>query len=473
MKVKFRSVVTKPQLLIFDFLWLLTVLVYWKLLRGVGLELYWLFQVILLSIFLVGFFFRLSLNSSCIFPSIWSGSSLDLHYLGTVVFGSIWLIAFVRRIIGDLLQFDLFNALVALCNLIFWLVYATYLFMVIQNQRGSRNSMGYVLLFVFWGFGFYVGLNLLAFSVGVMPDSSIYLTSYPSQLLSMLGSQGNRILFPLADGINSFGVSAGAVLVLFIPILFSTKDTLIKLTSMFFSLSSIAVMVMTDSRGAILFAWIAGFLYLLPGRISKHLIWLSVFVSFLPLLVALFFPALLNFEYGFTRPPGNLTEKQRMVLEEEFCADKVKPLAGPLSNRPIIWAVALDEFKHPRFVHLVGYGYRGQVDAGISEDLSCIFLSFVYRRFASSHNIWLQIITEIGYIGVIGTLFLFYKTAGRLYTLIEKDNSGFYKGMRLALIYIVFAGTLESILSPDYYIPFAMFLAINIMTLLSANDIES
>ncbi len=64
-----------------------------------------------------------------------------------------------------------------------------------------------------YAFGIHVGMNIVFYLFGIDPRESMYLTQYPAQMLSLIGLNIDRVLFPMAEGINNFGLLSGASLV--------------------------------------------------------------------------------------------------------------------------------------------------------------------------------------------------------------------------------------------------------------------
>jgi hypothetical protein len=472
MKTRSSFAISEDGIMLFDFLWLSTILVYWKLPRGVGFELYAPLQMAMAGLLLAWFLLRWRYKFRPLFSSGGVASVFEGWSRVLILFGVLCLSAFVRAIVANFLNSDLYYALSIFSSLFFWLIYSAYVFCVILAYRDDQGSLRRITLFIFWGFGFYVTFNLAAYLAGTRSPNPVYLAVYPSQLLSFLGIESTRVLFPFADGINSFAISSGSVFMLLFPAVFASRDKAARGLGLIFLLSTCAVIVMSDSRGAILFLSIVLLFGLLPLRFARPLMLAAIVTSLLPGLGALFFADALAIETSLRRPGGSLTEERFAVLEENLCEGRVKPRLTALSNREIVWAVTLDEFRHPKLVHLVGYGYRGQVEAGISEQLSCVFLTHVYRDFVSVHNVWLQVLVETGYIGLIAALLLTYETGERLARFAGRDDSGVYRGMFFSLIYMIFAGTLESTLSPDYYVTFALFIVLLLFAWISPHDFE-
>jgi hypothetical protein len=184
----------------------------------------------------------------------------------------------------------------------------------------------------------------------------------------------------------------------------------------------------------------------------------------------LFAPSLFqNLEWA-NRPSSDLSATEKEVLQSQYCGERVSPGSGALSNRPLIWNTVLDKLQQPSSMHLIGYGFRGQLFSGISDELSCIFLSFVERRLASAHNLWLQTTLDLGYAGSLTVFVLTALVILRLSTLSIRTGDLTYKCMLYGILYLTFAGSLEAILSPDYMGTYPMYILIAIATVISNGD---
>ena len=69
------------------------------------------------------------------------------------------------------------------------------------------------------------------------------------------------------------------------------------------------------------------------------------------------------------------------------------------TGRAYIWQAAVQELSIPRFAHLIGFGYYGQISSGIINDYLFIFPDSSLTP--SLHNAYFQIIFDMGYIGEI------------------------------------------------------------------------
>jgi len=145
------------------------------------------------------------------------------------------------------------------------------------------------------------------------------------------------------------------------------------------------------------------------------------------------------------RSKSEMIEAQE-VGSEQSCQTLISSSSGALTNRTIIWKFVVNDLEKFKIIHLVGYGFRGQI-------------------YSPSHNFWLQLILDIGYFGVIITIVLLVYLILKLTRLfvIERDY-GYFAFLNI-LIYLISVGSLESSISPDWHSTFILliFIAVSIL----------
>jgi O-antigen ligase len=342
--------------------------------------------------------------------------------------------------------------------LAFLIVFTAYLVFTHARHGASEERASAIRFGALGALGLYVAANVFLHVAGFRQPYTAYLAEYPAYMLTSLGIQWNRTLFPLADGINSFGVIAGATTVMYLPILARSTDKIKRTMAAVVIATGLAAILMTDARAALILVIAFAVAGLLPEWLGRYVRWVPLAASALPVALMLIAPAVFGTLHGFERPEGQMAALERDELAAELCAGRITPQGGALSNRPQIWQTVLNEFREPDPVHLFGFGFRGQAAAGISGELSCIFLSHTNRHLAGAHNVWLQTLIEIGYIGVLVVFALTIWLIVRLSRLRHDNADPVLSGLLGGVLYLIAAGALESTLSPDYSGTFLIFL---------------
>jgi len=164
------------------------------------------------------------------------------------------------------------------------------------------------------------------------------------------------------------------------------------------------------------------------------------------------------------RSKSEMIEAQE-VGSEQSCQTLISSSSGALTNRTIIWKFVVNDLEKFKIIHLVGYGFRGQIISEISRNYACLFSSYTNSIYSPSHNFWLQLILDIGYFGVIITIVLLVYLILKLTRLfvIERDY-GYFAFLNI-LIYLISVGSLESSISPDWHSTFILliFIAVSIL----------
>jgi hypothetical protein len=79
------------------------------------------------------------------------------------------------------------------------------------SAKKTLNSKPQLFMrYVFTGLVFYLGANVLFHLVGMENQTEIYLKKFDSVMLSLIGIETSRVYYPLAEGINPFGMVGGA-----------------------------------------------------------------------------------------------------------------------------------------------------------------------------------------------------------------------------------------------------------------------
>jgi hypothetical protein len=384
--------------------------------------------------------------------------------LPLILFWGFWLLALARTALSEL-SFDTFY----IAGYVFSLfVLGGYTLLAYWTSSENNSRCSQLRRAMVFAFVIFIASNLLFYFTGIAPKEDIYLAKYPVQMLSLLGITMNRVLFAMSDGINNFGVLAGATFVTLVPLIW-VKGKVHKTTIAILLLSCLIAMLLTDSRGAILFTLITLAIIKLPRGWFRFARWLPFILSALPIFIMLVAPSVIAENTSWLNRPetdwGN--DPVRAGLTSP-CEDNVALANGSLSNRPVIWNIALRELGQPAMIHLIGYGYRGHVVSGMSEQYACLFESFVKAKMASVHNIWLQSALSIGYVGLAASLLFLNVLMGWLDKLYIAMGDPVYRGLLATVIYIICVGALEASISPDFYGHFVFLLFMTIIVIVDS-----
>lgn len=277
------------------------------------------------------------------------------------------IVSYIRAYLALTLTFpEAFYTIILLVSLFLLLLTSTIIY------KNSANLALYSL-------SIYIGLNLLLKFIGIdNPYSTGYLRGQAT-ILSSMGIDINRILFPLGGGgATNFGTVSGLLSALALVLFIVTKHR--KLHYVIIFLISAAIVLVTDTRGAMLSIFLT-ILVLLFFQLQKKIIHF-----FTPLLILLL-PFLSTF---------------LSILSDVAFYGAVRPGEDSL-GRILIWRVAVSELADFSTIHLIGFGAYGQTTSRVSYGYSFLFKDWLSDRpeLFSLHNIALQTVFDIGYIGLI------------------------------------------------------------------------
>jgi len=384
-----------------------------------------------------------------------------------LLYVAIWVVGFIRTISyystnSPSSNLDSFSLTAYLLTLI---ILCGFFFLLLACHTDNKKRKR-LLQAIFYTFELYIAINFILFIFGIKSIELTYLTNYPAQMLSALGISLNRTMFSMAGGINSFGILPGAIMVGLFPLLISRRDLFSRIFLILVILIGMSVILLTDSRGSLIFSIITLVLMYIPPELFKIFRWSPILISFLPVFVLIVFPFLLDPRIDlFIRPRSEGNERNTSAMITTECKDYLKQTRGFLSNRPFIWEMIIDDLHDFKITQIIGYGIRGQVVSGLSNSYSCLFSSFVRPTLASAHNSWLEIFLDYGYFGLVIILIFLITVIRKLSKFYEETKDELYKGMLACILYITLTGTLESSFSQDFYGIFIILLFISISLL--------
>lgn len=380
------------------------------------------------------------------------------------LFLAFWIQAFIRTILKET-GFPLLYDLLILTYIVVLCFYFFTIFVIFRNMEDRSVLVKMVL----YGYSIYILANLVLHVLGVQPENTLYLAEYPTQMLSHLGFPSNRILFPMADGINNFGLLTGAVMVGLMNILRKKLGAWEKIFIFLLILVCFSVILLTDSRGGLLFSILAIAITFIPRKGLAVLKWIPFLGSTMPLLFSVFAPAFLAKYFGFLNRSSIGWDSRATSPTELACVESMKSSGNLLSNRTVIWSKVVGGLSNFQPIHLIGYGFRGQITSGISAQYACLFASHIDSLMATSHNIWLQLILDIGYLGLLITLIFLILTMIRLQHFLEGEHQEYF-GLMGIVIYIIMIGSLEASVSPDFFEIFVLLIFIATLLVIPDDD---
>lgn len=272
----------------------------------------------------------------------------------------------------------------------------------------------------------FIAINLLLHVLGV--DGSA--ATGRAVMLQAVGITATRTLFPLASGVNNFGGLAGAGLVFGLLLMFARPNAFrgAFLVGSIAAAVSMAAVLMTDNRGALLFAVVTVGLVML-----FRALWATRFatVAALAPLVALPFLSFLALA-----PASLPSEFSRNEFEEQT-----------LNNRIHIWRISFDHVGGSFGSWLFGHGLNGQVASGAGVAIAPFFSPADPLRYEhTAHSLVLQALLDFG---LVGALVLFALVAKTLHGLLAHGQDTAKVMAGALLLYFVLAGTTEAHLMPE------------------------
>lgn len=319
---------------------------------------------------------------------------------------------------------------------------------VVLNGKPEQRRL-LIVAFVS-GLGLYIALNIIGYAAG-LSGALIVSDAGPNKILSVLGIGINRIAFPFAAGLNNFGVMAGLSAASGAMLFLFGRQVGIRSIGLMVALVGFAGAVLVDSRAAVGMAFVATVfvpVVLLSRRATK-------FLRLLPVLVLLAPFAIIGIS---TLIEG--TAIADLVTRPGDFAQRL----GVLSGRDAVWSAAIDVLKSPHPIHAIGYGALGQYTSGASQDYAWVFLQMSQLSFQSLHNAYLQIIFDIGYIG-LGVWLLLWLRLMKVFTeAVQYDRHPETVIPLTAATFILLGGILEICGTPAFPDSFGVVLFLVALT---------
>jgi hypothetical protein len=230
----------------------------------------------------------------------------------------------------------------------------------------------------------FVVLDLFLYAVGFhFPTLSIEGEGNegPAQILGLIGIHATRADLPLSPGLNGTGEAAALSLVICVTLAYRGRGRL-RLVSLLGVPASLTVVLLTDSRGPMVYALLALIMLAVLPKASKRV------VAAIPILLPIS-SAIVLFVVGHL---GGISES----LNRNPGSGSFETATG----RSQVWSIVGNFLSHPHVEDLVGYGAYGQVRSGVGLQYAYLFSYKAHPEFTSVHNIALQTILDTGYIGL-------------------------------------------------------------------------
>jgi hypothetical protein len=241
----------------------------------------------------------------------------------------------------------------------------------------------------------FVAANLILFAAGLRGVSPM-IEDNSNQLLGLLGVNFGRVVFPMAFGKNGMGALAGASFV--VAMLLGNLSASKAGKGFFFALaaSSLAVMVMTDSRGSFMYALMTLAILFSIHRDHNRSRLLKRSIFLIPLV-----PVFAVWLFDFANKSG--------AFEFLVRPGSKGASLGVGTGRNVIWSAILERIADVEAIQFIGYGAFGQITSKVSAGYAWIF-DELGGTSNSAHNAFFQYILDVGYLGAAIYLALLYVT---------------------------------------------------------------
>lgn len=316
---------------------------------------------------------------------------------------------------------------IAFWNWISWICLAFFAFILFLKKRNTIVSFEYRKA-VCYALIAYITTNCLLQIIGFNPPYSFSKT-FPAVLLAKFGINISRTLFPTSVGFNSIGIMGGAASIAGLLFLLQGKKKFDRIFGLVGFLAGLYVILLTDCRGALIFTVAACLIMVLP------------FKRTLPVL-RWFAPISLTFPFALIQTMQLFQGVSWLSLSRSTSGEGANSL---LSGRLVIWTAFSDFLKNFQPMHLIGYGFEGQLITRISKLYSHLFIPWALPETTTAHNFPLQLTIEIGYLGLFLTLVLITIVLFKLGKNALENNDLPSKTLFFVMIYMLFTGSTESV----------------------------
>jgi O-antigen ligase len=253
--------------------------------------------------------------------------------------------------------------------------------------------------------------------------------------LGFLGIHTGRVLFPMADSVNYFGIicsvgmTGAAVLAMY-------RGGATRRWLVLAAIASAFCVLLGDSRGP-LASGLAVILYFLFTQRQRAAAWVAGLLPVLPILLVAVLNLLVAIGASSTLSRGN---------GGNFAT---------ATGRTKIWSVAWHFLASAGPKDLVGWGANGQLSSGASNGWAYLFRGLlVDPATANTHDLVLQSIFDMGIIGLLALAAAAFMSARVFARDIEVDRASPARALLAMLIVLILSGITEA--SPTYLAPEAL-----------------
>ncbi len=291
----------------------------------------------------------------------------------------LYIFLFVLSLIKQFFLADL--SLPGLINvLLFFSIVVFVQFIAIQRIKPNIWDMVRLLYYILYS---YIFLNVFLFILGFKQER--YLGK--NALLGLLNINIDRVGFIFSPSLAYFAMICGVCGLIGLVLFFKNKKT--KFLTGF--IISIIALLLTDSRGPI-FGLVIIFLFLFPLRRLWIKYQLALFLFYI-FSVSLFVSVMFFIN-------NHIFDLETLSRGGD---------TSLLSKRDLIWNIFFESY-NPSFLNLTfGYGNVGQYISGISADYKFLFVNWPNPDHISLHNNSLQMLIDIGVLGIISFNFVLYR----------------------------------------------------------------
>ena len=352
------------------------------------------------------------------------------------------------------------DPLTAALEVVKWTSVAALLFGTVVAAEGTGVEAP-LLRSMAWAFLLFGIANVLLYAMQVQNSTAMGRYAWNPEralILRYLGFDTVRVQLVFSSGIEPGGTQIAPGLALGLALTRLDRQQRFRRFAWVLVLSSLACILLTDSRTGLLAALAGAAVVVAPRVLKRRVHWLALVAPAMPL-------ALLLALRSFANDPA------LGGLEREGAAS-----VGVLSGRPLIWGSIVAFLSRFEPTHLIGYGSWGQVGSGVSARYAALFATeFLDPTRAGAHNAVLQSVLDVGYIGALLQLALFWRLLRRFARAAEQPNvEGQWANVGLGLtVCLIVLGVTSETLSAARPVNLALFLALNVHCLSARTSLRS
>ena len=389
---------------------------------------------IVFGIFWISIFFNVTYFNGISLPRKYVNHKIGILFL---VYLIILIIGFIRASMNGVIGVSgLFSTLFRLFTLSVF-IFTTY---VVALRNGALHKVFETFIS---SLNLYLFIVIILFFFGLEnANSHMFVSNQNASILAVTGIYKKRVHFPMAPGINSFGLLAG---VSFISNFINLKYNLTnkKLFAFLSILAALFIILLVDSKGALLYSLLTIILIeIVPTKIYRLFSYLPVLSPAYPWILLRIISVI---PYGiadlFIRASGLELTTRRVVF----------------------WNYILSKLQQFSLIQLFGFGFWGQLQIGFFEYFYIYFANDVSTDEMLStnvHSFTLQIILDYGYIGAVIFIIIFVNLIKQCAINFNKSKQVIYLAFMGVILYFIFMGTTEAVPTPIFQETFFLFLGI-------------